>query len=301
MDVWHIGKHAIEIGKPDKILFPKSKITKGELIDYYAEIADIMLPHIKNRPISMHRFPHGIDKGGFFHKNAPDYFPSWIKRINVPKKSYFAKFSKSKEEGIVHYVLCNNAATLVYLANQYCITPHVWLSRVPKIELPNSMIFDLDPSRKNQFADVLEDLGLVPFVMTTGSRGVHVVVPIKPQKDFDTVRKFARGVAELLIAEQPTIFTTEIRKRKRHGRVFIDTLRNAFAQTCVAPYAVRAKEGAPVATPIEWKELARVTSQKYTIKNIFKRLARKGDVWEDINKHTKALKIVRKKLDALIS
>lgn len=295
-----VGNHTVTLSNEDKILFPKSKITKGDLIDYYDFVASSMLSHVKNRLLSMHRFPSGIQSEGFFQKDAAEYFPSWIKR----------KAIKKKEDGTVKYVVCNNAATLVYLANLGCITMHIGLDKIDKLEMPDRMIFDIDPS-KNDFARVkkcaqqlkqlLEHLKLPVFVMTTGSRGLHVVVPLKRVHTFDYVKKFAQQCARLLIAEHPKQMTMEIRKDKRRGKIFIDTLRNAFGQTAVAPYSVRAKEGAPIATPINWNELGRLKiSQHYTIKNIVRRLNTKGDVWKTIDKHACSLKSVHKKLQKLL-
>lgn len=294
----HIDGHDIAISNRSKLLFPKSKITKGQLIDYYHNIAPIMLQHTKDRPISMQRFPSGIDQEGFFHKDAPEYFPQWIKTIGVEREN------KSK---IVWHVLCNNTATLVYLANQGVITPHLWLSKADKLNYPDRLIFDLDPSAAGTFAKVihaakilkkiLESLDLIPFIMTTGSRGLHVVTPIKRELLFDEVRDFARDIAERIAQQYPEELTVEIRKNKRKKRVFVDYLRNAWAQTAVAPYAVRALEGAPVATPLLWKELTpSLHPQKFSIKNIFRRLNRIGDPWQDINAHAGSLKAAQKKL-----
>jgi len=299
-DKLKVGNRTVAITHGDKIIFPRAKIQKYELIEYYYNIADVMLPYMKNHCISMHRFVDGISKPGFYQKNAGDYFPSWIKTKAIEKQ----------DDGIVNYVVCNDAATLVYLANQLCLTLHIWLSKIDKLNFPDRMIFDLDPSVKG-FAPIrtaarhlkklLEDeLGLTSFIMTTGSRGVHVVVPLDRKSDFDFVKDFSRDVAQLLAAQHPQTLTVELRKAKRGKRIFIDYLRNAFAQTGVAPYSVRAKPGAPVATPIEWSELGKVTADKFTIKTIFKRLSKKKDPWKNIDKHARSLKRARKKLDALL-
>lgn len=299
--VLHINKHNIVISNKTKLLFPKSKITKWQLVDYYQKIAPIMLSHTKDRPISMQRFPSGIDQEGFFHKDTPDYFPDWIKTVGVQREN------KSK---IVSHVLCNNAATLVYLANQGVITPHLWLSKIDNLNYPDRMIFDLDPSAAHTFAKVihaakilrkmLESLNLVPFVMSTGSRGLHIVTPIKQELLFDEVRDFARDIAKFLAQQYPQELTIEMRKNKRKRRIFIDYLRNAWAQTAVAPYAVRAIEGAPVAAPLLWKELTpSLHPQKFTIKNVLRRIGRIGDPWHDINTYAASLKTARKKFKQL--
>ncbi len=300
MSIIKIGRYNVELTNEDKIIFPKSKITKGEFIDYYRRIAPIMLPYIKDRPLTMRRFVEGISKEGFYQKDASDYFPSWIKRKSIRKK----------EDGMVKYVVANNAATLVYLANQYTIVMHIWLSKIDKLRYPDRMIFDLDPAGKATFALVRwtakelkklleKKLGLKTFIMTTGSKGVHLVVPLKRMHTFDYVRAFAHDAAEYVVHQYPKKLTLEMRKAKRGNRIFVDYLRNAFAQTGVAPYSVRAKPGATVATPIKWVELDTVTPTKYTIKNIFARLARTGDPWKKIGGSAVSLKQARKKLDAL--
>ena len=295
------GRYSVDITNPDRVLFAESGLTKLDVIDYYDAVAEVMLRHIDDRPVSMQRFPNGIGAEGFFQKDIPDYFPNWITRAVVPK-----------EGGKVTHVVCDNRATLVYLANQACITPHVWLSRTRNIAHPDRMIFDLDPSgvdvapvcqAAHTLRELLEGMGLRPFVMTTGSRGLHVTVPLSGDADFDQVRDFARDVAELMAKREPKALTTEIRKNKRRGRVFLDVLRNGYAQTAVPPYAVRARPGAPVATPLEWDETSgdRDLPQRWTIQNIRKRLDAKGDPWKSIDRFARSLKGPRKKLDAAIA
>jgi len=296
-----VGKYLVKITHKQKIIFPKSGITKNELINYYYKIAPVMLPYLKNRPITMRRFVSGINEPGFYQKNIADYFPDWIDRIPI----------KKQDGGIVNYVVCNNAATLVYLANQLCITPHIWLSKTDKLDYPDKMIFDLDPSGKDfgivqktakLLKKLLEQLELTPFVMTTGSRGLHIIVPLNRKHTFNFVRTFARNVAQILVSQNPKTLTLEIRKEKRGKKIFIDTFRNAFAQTGVAPYAIRPKEEAPVATPLDWSEATSRTMRpdKYTIKTIFRRLGQKGDPWKNFTKHASALKKPRKILDSML-
>lgn len=293
-----IGKYTVEVSNPDKILFPKAKITKQEFVEYYERIAPIILPHVKNRPITMMRFPDGVMAKAklFYQKDAADYFPDFI-AIQPVKRSTGA---------LIDYVLCNNAATLVYLANLVCVL-HTWLSRSPKLNYPDRMTFDLDPGAGVDFSlvkwaakelkTVLEKIGLPTFLMTTGSKGLHVVVPIKRLYLFDDVRAFAQNIAQVLVDQYPDKLTLEIRKIKRKKKIFIDTLRNAWSATAVAPYAVRAKPGAPIATPLKWQELSGLkTPQKYTIKNIFQRLSRSGDLWKDIDKKAVALMQAQKKI-----
>jgi bifunctional non-homologous end joining protein LigD len=285
----NVDGRKIEISNLDKVLFPEDGITKGNLVDYYRRIAATMLPHIKDRPLTLHRFPDGIGAKGFYQQNVSDYFPDWIARVRL-----------AKEGGKVEHCLCNDAATLVYLAGQACITPHSWLARAGRPRRPDRMIFDLDPPdgdfgivrlAARVVRAVLDDVGLSSFLMTTGSRGLHVLVPLDASSGFDAVRDFARRVAILAAAREPDRLTTEQRKNKRRGRLYLDTMRNAYGQTAVTPYAVRAKPGAPVATPLEWGEIGdgKLRANRYRIENIFRRLARKRDPWRGIERYAAAV------------
>jgi bifunctional non-homologous end joining protein LigD len=296
-----IADHAIAITHPHKIVFPRDGITKQEFITYYERIAPHMLPFMYNHPLTMHRFVQDIDHEGFYQKDAADYFPTWIKRVPV----------KKKEGGMVRYVVCNNAATLVYLANQLCITPHLWLSKIPKIQSPDRMIFDLDPAGTasvvlvrrvaHSIKMVLDELALPSFIMTTGSRGFHIIVPLKQVHTFDVVRECARTIAAQLVYRYPEMATLQVRKEKRGDRIFIDYLRNSFGATGVAPFAVRARDGAPVATPIRWDELIHknIHPQQFTIKNIFRRLSRIKNPWEEMGTSAVTLTSALKKLQKL--
>jgi bifunctional non-homologous end joining protein LigD len=294
-----IDGREIALSNTEKILFPEAKVSKGDLIDYYRQIAPTMLPHIAGRPLSLERYPDGIEAGGFMQKNASDYFPDWIRRARL-----------AKEEGEVDYVVAEDAATLVYLANQACITLHTGLSRTGRIDHPDRMVFDFDPS-DDDFAKVkraakdarrlLEEVGLTSFVQSTGSRGLHVWVPLDRRATFDEVRDVASDLAETLAARKPDERTTAQRKAGRGDRVFIDVVRNAYGQTVVAPYTVRARPEASVATPLEWDELDSrdLEPRRYTVQNLFRRLGQKHDPWADIAKHTQSLTTARKKLAAL--
>ncbi|OPL10810.1 MAG: hypothetical protein AVO34_09925 [Firmicutes bacterium ML8_F2] len=275
----------------DKIIFPSDGITKEDLVHYYRKIARIILPHLQERALTMHRFPGGIEDEGFYQQEVPPYFPSWIGRASIAKK----------EGGSLTHVVCNDKGTLLYLANQACITAHVWLSRISEPDKPDKMIFDLDP-QKGDFRSVvsparalkklLEELELPAYLMNTGSKGVHVVVPIKPQLPFDQVRHLAVGIASRLVAKYPREITTEMRKKKRGGRLYVDCRRNSFGITTVAPYSVRALAGATVAAPLDWEEFDEGTfhPQKYNIYSVIRRLGQKEDPWKDIYKNRVSLK-----------
>jgi bifunctional non-homologous end joining protein LigD len=292
-----IDGHDVKITRPGKVLFPAEGITKGDLIRYYQRIGPWMLPHLEGRPLSMQRFPDGIDQSGFFQKAAAAYYPGWIETVTVPKKG-----------GTVKHVVCNDAATLVYLANQACITPHIWLSRASKLQYPDLMIFDLDPSSADTgpvidgallLKELLDGLKLPAFLKATGSRGLHIVTPLHPEQDFGSVHGFARRVAELIVARDPAQYTLEQSKKNRGGRVFIDVNRNAYAQTAVALYAVRARNGAPVSVPLHWEEIQEKNfrSDAVTIQTVFERLDQKGDPWKDFWRRAASLEKARKKLD----
>lgn len=297
MDSLQFGSRKVEITSRDKIYFPDSNLTKGDVIDYYRQIAEKMLPHLTDRPLTVFRYPNGIGEKGFVQQRAPDYYPDWIERVTV-----------EKEGGEITHPVCSDEATLVYLANQGCITLHRWLSRTDRLYYPDRLVLDLDPSdddfegaRRAAFVvrDVLLDLRMEPYVMTTGSTGLHVVVPLDRSADFDTVREFARDIAALVAARHPDEFTDEQRKGSRKGRVFIDVMRNTYAHTSVVPYSLRALPGALVATPIDWDELKErnVHAKRYTLKNIFRRLGRKKNPWHEMDRKVFSIETHRGQLN----
>jgi bifunctional non-homologous end joining protein LigD len=250
-----VGGITVPLTHPDKVLFPGEGITKADLARYYADVAGAMLPMLRNRPVSMVRYPDGLAGERFFQKNAPAYFPGWIRRVTV-----------GKEGGEVGHVVCDKPATLVYLANQACIEIHAFTSRADRPGVPDQVVFDFDPPDGERFAavrqaalqarDLLEqDLGLTSFVRTTGGRGLHVHVPLLRRSEFDAVLGFTHRVAGVLARRHPDAITTEQRKDKRGKRIYADVMRNAYAQTVVASYGLRARPGAPVATPLSWAEV----------------------------------------------
>jgi bifunctional non-homologous end joining protein LigD len=265
-----VGRKTIELSNAGKVLFPGEGITKRDLAAYYRGVAGLMLPLLRDRPVSMTRFPDGIAAPGIVQKNVPAYFPDWITRARI-----------RKEVGWLQQVIIDKPATLVYLAGQACIEVHGFLSRLDRIRDPDQLIFDLDPPDDHRFDDVrvcalrlhellTGELRLPSFVKTTGGRGLHVHVPLNPTEDFDAVRQFARQVAELLAARNPDLVTTEQRKDKRGRRIYADIMRNAYAQLAVAPYSVRARPGAPVATPLSWDEVddAELSPGRFTLRTL---------------------------------
>jgi bifunctional non-homologous end joining protein LigD len=285
-----VGRRAIEITHPDKVLFARPKATKLDLARHYERVATPMLPHIRGRPLALQVFPAGVDRPGFFMKSVPDHFPDWIATARV-----------SKRGGSLTQILVDDAATLVYLAGQNVITPHVWLSRADEPRRPDRLILDFDPSPGAGFAAVraaareggarLRAAGLVPHAMVTGSRGVHVVCPLRRGPSFSTVHAYARSVAEAMVADDPKRLTLEWRRAERGRRIYVDVNRINYAQHVVAPYGVRAKSRAPVAMPIHWDELSdpRLKADAWTIRNATDRLRSEGDAWKGIARRARGL------------
>jgi bifunctional non-homologous end joining protein LigD len=277
------------ITHPEKILFPGDGITKGELAAYYEAIAPVMVPHIRARPITMERFPAGIGKPGFIQKDVSKGFPPWLKRVEVPKK-----------DGSVHHPLVTDVRSLLWIANQNCITPHVWASRAPDLYHPDICVFDLDPSVSDdatlrdaalQLRDVLEELGLPSWVKTSGSKGFHIAVPLDGRMETDQVAGFAHAVGTLLVARDTKRLTQEFHKKNRGRRILVDTGRNGYSATFAAAYAVRAKPGAPVSAPCTWAEIERgeVGPQTFTLRNMVERVEDVGDLWGDMRKRGRSL------------
>ncbi len=277
----------VQITHPDKVLFPDDGITKADLVDYYQTVAAVMLPLVSGRPVTMQRFPNGIGRGGFLQKQVATYFPDWIERVTAPNRR--TRNATTRDE--VTYMVCRTPDDLAYLANQGCITPHVWLSRTPDIYHPDQMVFDLDPASTDPRAlrlaaaalhRLLDELGLPSFLKSSGSRGLHVVVPLVPTAETDAVKVFSIAVVEVLAARHPDDLTTEGRIADRGGRLYLDIGRNGYAQTMAAPYAVRALPGAPVSVPLDWSELDTFDPRGHTLRTIADRLAR-PDPWAELD------------------
>jgi len=287
----------VEITKPDKRLFPDGT-TKAQLAAYYEGVADVMLPHLRDRPLNLQRFPDGVEGHGIFQQRIPDYFPEWIGRVAV-----------GTADGPATHVVARDADTLVYLANQAAISLHAWLCRADRLDRPDRVTFDLDPGADTKPADVrraarevgelLRELGLEPFAMATGSKGFHVVVPLQRRHGFDFVRGFARDVARVAVARDPDALTLEQRIAKRGGRMRVDVQRNTYGHTAIAPYSVRAKAKPTVAVPLEWDELADARPDGWTIGTVLQRLERSGDAWAQIGRHAQTLGAARRRLDGM--
>jgi len=253
-------------------------------------IAPVMVPHVRNRPVTMERYHRGIGAPGFFQKDVAKGFPDWLERVEVPKKG-----------GTVHHALVTDARSLLWLANQNCITPHVWTSRVPDLSHPDICVFDLDPSEDRpeqlraaalRLRDFLDELGLPSWLKTSGSKGFHIVVPLDGKSTMGEVARFAHAVGDVLVKRDPHNLTQEFHKIDRGTRILVDTGRNGYSATFAAAYAVRAKPGAPVSAPCTWEELERgdVGPRTFSLRNMAERIAAVGDLWGEMQKRKRSLR-----------
>ena len=268
----------IEVSHPERVVFPDAGITKGDLLAYHERIAPTMLPHVAGRPMALKRYPEGIGDDGFFQKKAPEHLPDWIRRVDVEKR----------EGGTVPHVVVDEEAALLELVQFGVVELHPWLSCADDLERPDRIVLDLDPEEGDldgarvatrAVRDVLEEIDLQPHVMTSGSKGYHVVAAIEPTATFEVVRDLTHDIARVVADRHPDETTIAHRIADRGGRVFVDWLRNGYGQTSVAPYGVRARPGAPVATPIDWDELGSTDPRDHRVDTLFRRLGQKEDPW----------------------
>jgi bifunctional non-homologous end joining protein LigD len=280
----------VALTHPDRLLWPADGITKEELARYLADVAPVMLPHVRDRPISMQRFRDGVERAGFFQKAIPDGAPPWVRTVEVGKRG-----------GTVRHPLVNDRRSLVWLAQVNCVTPHVFPRRADRLDRPDRLVIDLDPStddfaavRRASLAcgDALRAAGLEPFAMVTGSRGVHVVAPLKRTRDVEDVLAWSRAFAQRFADEHADELTTEFHKKNRGDRIYVDVARNGPAQTVVPPYATRPRPGGPVATPLRWEELEDpgLRPDRWTLRTVLRRLDELGgDPWDGISRAARAL------------
>src|SRR5215469_13523018 len=275
-----VGKRQLELSNLQKVLYPDDHIVKAELIQYYLKIAPTVLAHLKGRPLSLVRFPDGIEGESFFQKNRPDWAPDWLEYVTL---------GEEKKD----YILATEEASLVWLANLACIELHQMHSRAPHFDKPDYIAYDFDPPEQVAFPDVahvarefkehLEGFGYHPFVKTTGRKGLHVVTPIEPKWDFHQVFEATKAVAQPFVDSHGSILTLQIKKEHRKGKVLLDIYRNRQSQTIVAPYSARGLPGATVSTPLFWEELDALESPKiFTIHSVPPRVAESGDPWETL-------------------
>jgi bifunctional non-homologous end joining protein LigD len=290
----------ITITHPDKVLFPEDGITKGDLAAYYEKIGPIIVPQLRGRPLTMERYPQGIGAKGFWQKDVSKGFPSWLQRVEVPKK-----------DGVVHHPVVTDQQSLMWVTNQNTITHHVWVSRLPDLHYPDVCVFDLDPSKDDVksvraaavgLRDLLDKLGLPSWIKTTGGKGFHIVVPIDGKTPMGAVVRFANAVGTFFVSLAPDQLTQEFSKVDRRGRIYVDTGRNGYSATFAAAYTVRAKAGAPVSAPCTWEEVERgeVGPATFTLRNMPKRVAKVGDLWADMRRRGRSLKQPMEKLRRLM-
>ncbi|ARF54173.1 non-homologous end-joining DNA ligase [Streptomyces gilvosporeus] len=293
------GRHTVRIHRPDKVLFPEDGLTKADLVDYYRRVAAAMVPQLRGRPLMLERLPEGLGGPHFMQKETPDHNPDWIRREEV-----------AKEGGTVTHAVCDDKATLLFLADQASLTLHRWLSRAGRPDTPDRLVFDLDPpgddfeavrEAARRLRELLDELELPAWPMTTGSKGMHVTVPLDGRSDFAAVRDFAQQVAAALAERHPDRLTTAVRKEARGGRLYLDVQRNAYAQTAVAPWSVRAKPGAPVATPISWRQLEdpELTARRWSLRDVAGVLEQlRSRPWAGVPGRGRSLRAARRRLAA---
>jgi bifunctional non-homologous end joining protein LigD len=290
------GDITIACSNVDRVMFPADGITKGELIAYYRDVAELMVPELRGRPLSVVRYTKGIDRGGFFQKHYQKHFPAWLDHVAAGTKT------------IVDYPIVDNPAGVVYLANQGSIEFHVWTSRKDALDRPDMIVFDLDPPEgrfdlarcaASWLRSVLDELALPAFVKVTGSKGLHVIAPLDDAATFDEVGALATRIGAQLCRRHPDDLTMEFYKKDRRGRLFVDVMRNAIGATLVAPYSLRGRPGAPVSAPIAWSELDEVSADGIRLRDLRARLDRRGDPWADLRARTGSIGGALRALDAV--
>jgi bifunctional non-homologous end joining protein LigD len=279
----------IEPSNLDKVFWPDSGLTKGELMRYLEAVAPLLVPVLRDRPLTVKRYPDGIDGFMFFQKNVPKYAPEWVQTVPLPSGG------KRKE---VRYILCNSKRTLLWLGNQASIEFHPWLSRADRVHRPDQLVLDIDPS-EDDFAravdvallmkEVLDESGLEGVAKTSGAKGVHVYVPLQRRHTYSAVRAAAVRLGRRAEERAPDLATTAFHVKKRGGRVFLDPGRNAPGAHVVAPYSPRAHPEATVSFPVEWKDLKRIRPEDFTIRNVPDLVERQGDRWTALLPRPQAL------------
>lgn len=296
------GKKTVKLTHLDKLYWKKEKISKGELLDYYREVAPYLLPYLKDRPLSLNRHPNGIDAPGFFQKDLDvEQIPSWIK--------YAPLYSESNDKNI-DYLICNDLPTLLWMVNLGCIEINPWLSTYKKTDKPVFAVMDLDPNDVDDFnqvvqvaltaRDMLQQMNIRPYIKTSGSRGLHIFMHLGAKYEYEVVKNFVHYLGQIINQQHPETTSLERSPSKRKKKIYLDFLQNRRGQTIAAPYSCRPKPGATVSTPLEWNEVnGDLDIRKYTIFNTMERLKEKGDLWKDITSEKTDLKKALEKLASL--
>lgn len=284
-----VGRHRLRVSNLDKVLYPASGFTKGEVIDYYGRIAPVLLPHLKNRPLTLKRYPHGVESKYFYAKNVPAGAPSWVRTVKLPSPGS----SKGRDE--VEYVLADELATLVWTANLAALELHAPMWRLDakrKPAPPDLMVFDLDPGAPATIVEccrvaelirqILDAEGLSALPKTSGSKGLQLYVPLRPERPWKDVHQYARLLAERLEREHPALVVSNMKKALRRGKVLVDWSQNNAAKTTVAVYSLRAREWPTVSTPVSWREVESCSQPEDLIflsSDVLERVERQGDLF----------------------
>jgi bifunctional non-homologous end joining protein LigD len=293
------GRRTVELTHPDRVLFPDAGLTKADLVDYYEAVAEPFLRALRDRPLTLRCFPEGIEGDGFHRQQPDESFPDWIRT---------ARRTRAEGGGSIDRLLCGSRAELAFLVNQNAVEFHCGLARAPRLDRCDRIILDLDPPGEDfeavrqaarRVLAPLEQAGIRAGLMTTGSRGLHVTIPLRPEHDHDRVRAVARAFAERLAEAHPDRLTVAARKAERGERLYLDVMRVGLGQTGVAPYSLRARPGAPVATPITREELEdpALHARRWDHASVRERLARKGDPWKGLARHAVRLDTLARALD----
>jgi bifunctional non-homologous end joining protein LigD len=290
----------VRLSSAERVLYPDSGITKGDLFDYYGRIAPVLVPHLRNRPFTMKRWPHGIHGEAYFQKQAPRGMPEWI-----PTRQ-FTTHPRTGGARLVDFPLLNSREAVLWMVQMNCVDMNAWYSRVDKPARPDFVLFDLDPpdgefrlaiEAAQCLREALERLELRSYVKTSGSEGIHILVPVTRRYSFPETHRFAELLSKQLAAENPGVITTEWLKRKRVG-VLIDYHQNGAGKTIASAYSVRPKPGAPVSTPLRWEEVTRkLDPSRFTMQAVLRRVDREGDLFEPVLKGGQSLGAALRRLE----
>jgi bifunctional non-homologous end joining protein LigD len=300
-EVHTIDEHWLKFTNLNKVFYPQDGFTKRDVINYYDSVADLLLPYLRDHPLSLKRYPNGIDRDFFFQKNTPESFPEWFRTVVI-----------ESEERTIRFAIAENRASLLYLANLACIDQNPWMSRVGNLSNPDFLLIDLDPyhcgyDRIVEAAQLirkhLEKIGLEGFAKTTGGDGMHIYLPLDPVYSYDQVRSFAEILARIVTHERPDLFTTPRTVAQREkGKVYFDYLQIREGATISAPYVLRAYSGAPVSTPLRWSEVQRgLTPAQFTLRNAPDRFARLGDLFAPVLSIRQRLEPAIERLQGLVA
>src|SRR5437870_11595038 len=292
----------VELSSANRVLFPEDGITKGDLFEYYRRVADTLVPHLRNRPFTMRRYPHGIDGEVFFQKQAPKHLPDWI-----PTRQ-FRTHPREGGSRLVDFALVNSSEAVLFMVQNNASDMNAWYSRVDKPHRPDFVLFDLDPPDDgfglaievaHLIRELLDELGLPGYVKTSGADGIHVLAPITRRSTFDQTYHFAERASRLLEQRHPGKVTTEWLKKKREG-VLVDHRQNGHGKTIASVYSVRPKPGAPVSTPLRWEELTPgVRPRDFGMEQALQRIEKHGDLFEPVLEDARPLASAAKALAAL--